>query len=153
MMTIKSTTVNSIIWKDAIEQHLLHSSPSLGQVVMGSIEEIEALRYSPALQISSDETSASYSLSPSTLETIELNPGLKFTVEERNRVNYLLELEQSNVISFNDLEYEVASKVIQEMFDKAFSNTTMDYELIFWGYTFAIKKITWFAQVLNKHLS
>ena len=33
------------------------------------------------------------------------------------------------------------------MFDKAFSNNTMDYELIFWGYTFAIKKITWFAQV------
>ena len=32
-------------------------------------------------------------------------------MEERNRVNYLLELEQSNVISFNDLEYEVASKV------------------------------------------
>ena len=87
-------------------------------------------------------------------------------MEERNRVNYLLELEQSNVISFNDLEYEVASKVefkkhklqnqnnpsqvIQEMFDKAFSNNTMDYELIFWGYTFAIKKITWFAQVLEK---
>ena len=36
------------------------------------------------------------------------------------------------------------------MFDKAFSNNTMDYELIFWGYTFAIKKITWFAQVLDK---
>lgn len=35
------------------------------------------------------------------------------------------------------------------MFDKAFSNNTMDYELIFWGYTFAIKKITWFAQVLS----
>ena len=33
------------------------------------------------------------------------------------------------------------------MFDKAFSSSTMDYELIFWGYTFAIKKITWFAQV------
>ena len=33
------------------------------------------------------------------------------------------------------------------MFDKAFSFLTMDYELIFWGYTFAIKKITWFAQV------
>ena len=24
------------------------------------------------------------------------------------------------------------------MFDKAFSNNTMDYELIFWGYTFSI---------------
>ena len=60
---------------------------------------------------------------------------------------YLLELDQSKVISFNDLEYEVASKVIQEMFEKAFSNTTMDYELIFWGYTFAVKKITCFAQV------
>ena len=33
------------------------------------------------------------------------------------------------------------------MYDKAFSFHTMDYELIFWGYTFAIKKITWFAQV------
>ena len=43
-------------------------------------------------------------------------------------------------------------QVIQEMFDKAFSNTTMDYELIFWGYTFAIKKITWFAQVDNFQL-
>ena len=33
------------------------------------------------------------------------------------------------------------------MFDKAYTSATMDYELIFWGYTFAIKKITWFAQV------
>ena len=49
--------------------------------------------------------------SPSPLESIELNPGLKFTVEERRRVNYLLELDRSNVISFNDLEYGVASKV------------------------------------------
>ena len=81
------------------------------------------------------------------LETIELNPHLKFSQEERSRVKYLLELDQSKVISFNDLEYEVASKVIQEMFEKAFSNTTMDYELIFWGYTFAVKKITCFAQV------
>lgn len=39
-------------------------------------------------------------------------------------------------------------QVIQEMFDKAFTSSTMDYELIFWGYTFAIKKITWFAQVI-----
>ena len=39
MTTIKSTTVNSIILKDAIEQHLLHSSPSL-EVGVGSIEEI-----------------------------------------------------------------------------------------------------------------
>ena len=23
----------------------------------------------------------------------------------------------------------------------------MDYQLVFWGYTFAIKKLTWFAQV------
>ena len=49
--------------------------------------------------------------SVTTLETIELNPHLKFTLEERNRVHHLLQLEQSNVISFNDLEYEVASKV------------------------------------------
>lgn len=82
------------------------------------------------------------------LQTIELNPRLNFSQEERKRVKLLLELDQSNMISFNDLEYEVASKVIQEMFDKAFSNTTMDYELIFWGYTFAVKKITWFAQVI-----
>ena len=121
-----------------------------------------ALRLNETFLSSSDR-------SASPLESIELNPGLKFTVEERRRVNYLLELEQSNVISFNDLEYEVASKVkatsgnmknkiktimfaqvIQEMFDKAFSNNTMDYELIFWGYTFAIKKITWFAQVQDK---
>ena len=60
-------------------------------------------------EISASPSDSSTSLSP--LETIELNPGLKFTVEERRRVNYLLELEQSNVISFNDLEYEVASKV------------------------------------------
>ena len=33
------------------------------------------------------------------------------------------------------------------MFDKAYTSATMDYEIIFWGYTFAIKKITWFAQV------
>ena len=38
------------------------------------------------------------------------------------------------------------------MFDKAFSSSTMDYELIFWGYTFAIKKITWFAQVSEKEI-
>ena len=32
-------------------------------------------------------------------------------MEERRRVERLLELEQSNVISFNDLEYDVAAKV------------------------------------------
>ena len=36
------------------------------------------------------------------------------------------------------------------MFDKAYTSATMDYELIFWGYTFAIKKITWFAQVRSE---
>ena len=109
---------------------------------------------------------------------IPVNPHLHFTTEERNRVEHLLELEKFNIISFNELEYDVAAKVrllfiiihftpltmnillnifkslmleclqvIQEMFDKAFSSSTMDYELIFWGYTVAIKKITWFAQV------
>ena len=67
--------------------------------------------------------------------------------EETDIIDRLWELEQSNVISFNDMEYDVAEKVIQEMFDKAYTSATMDYELIFWGYTFAIKKITWFAQV------
>ena len=42
---------------------------------------------------------------------IPLSPQLKFTQEERNRVDKLLELEQSHVVSFNDLEYDVASKV------------------------------------------
>ena len=44
-------------------------------------------------------------------------------------------------------------QVIQEMFDKAFTSSTMDYELIFWGYTFAIKKITWFAQVIYIYIT
>ena len=57
------------------------------------------------------EICGSTSPSVSPLETIELNPQVKFTEEERRRVSYLLELEKSNVISFNDLEYEVASKV------------------------------------------
>ena len=33
------------------------------------------------------------------------------------------------------------------MYEKAVSFETMDYQLVFWGYTFAIKKLTWFAQV------
>ena len=44
MMTIKSTTVNSIILKDAIEQDLLQGSPYPGQVVVASIDNIQALR-------------------------------------------------------------------------------------------------------------
>ena len=32
------------------------------------------------------------------------------------------------------------------MYEKAVSFETMDYQLVFWGYTFAIKKLTWFAQ-------
>ena len=34
------------------------------------------------------------------------------------------------------------------MYEKAVSFGTMDYQLVFWGYTFAIKKLTWFAQVI-----
>ena len=44
MMTIKSTTVNSIILKDAIEQQLLQGSPYPSQVVVASIDNIQALR-------------------------------------------------------------------------------------------------------------
>ena len=43
---------------------------------------------------------------------IPLNPGLKFTTEERQRVDHLLKLDQSIVISFNDLEHDVALKVL-----------------------------------------
>ena len=43
MMTIKSTTVNSIILKDSIEQQLLVTAPSL-EVVVGSIDDIQGLR-------------------------------------------------------------------------------------------------------------
>ena len=41
------------------------------------------------------------------------------------------------------------------MYEKAVSFETMDYQLVFWGYTFAIKKLTWFAQVRidNKKIS
>ena len=40
------------------------------------------------------------------------------------------------------------------MYEKAVSFETMDYQLVFWGYTFAIKKLTWFAQVGEpKHLA
>ena len=40
------------------------------------------------------------------------------------------------------------------MYEKAVSFETMDYQLVFWGYTFAIKKLTWFAQVGKpKHLA
>lgn len=117
MMTIKSTRVNSIILKDAMDQDLLHNPSSMGQVVVASIDNIQALRWRPTLNstLNSDlrltRTCQSSSHSVSPLETIELNPQVKFTEEERRRVNYLLELEQSNVISFNDLEYEVAYKV------------------------------------------
>ena len=38
-------------------------------------------------------------------------------------------------------------QVLNEMYEKAVSFETMDYQLVFWGYTFAIKKLTWFAQV------
>ena len=47
----------------------------------------------------------------SVLISIPISPPMKFTLEERKRVERLVELEQSNVISFNDLEYDVASKV------------------------------------------
>ena len=43
MMTIKSTTVNSIILKDSIEQQLLVTAPTL-EVVVGSIDDIQGLR-------------------------------------------------------------------------------------------------------------
>ena len=36
------------------------------------------------------------------------------------------------------------------MYDRAFSCQPMDYQLIFWGYTFAIKKLTWFAQAIQE---
>ena len=42
---------------------------------------------------------------------IPVNPHLHFTTEERNRVEHLLELEKFNIISFNELEYDVAAKV------------------------------------------
>ena len=38
-------------------------------------------------------------------------------------------------------------QVLNDMYEKAVSFETMDYQLVFWGYTFAIKKLTWFAQV------
>ena len=44
MMTIKSTTVNSIILKDSIEQQLLVTAPSL-EVKVDSIYDIQSLRY------------------------------------------------------------------------------------------------------------
>ena len=37
------------------------------------------------------------------------------------------------------------------MYEKAVSFETMDYQLVFWGYTFAIKKLTWFAQVNSRN--
>jgi len=83
-------------------------------------------------------------------KAIPSSPQLSFSKEETAIIDRLWELEQSNVISFNDMEYDVAAKVIQEMFDKAYTSATMDYELIFWGYTFAIKKITWFAQAIDE---
>ena len=42
---------------------------------------------------------------------IEVHPHLKFSVEERDRVEHLLAMEKSNIISFNELEYDVAAKV------------------------------------------
>ena len=52
LMTIKSTTVNSIILKDAIEEQLLQPrAPLLDQVVVGSIDNIQALRWRPTLEL------------------------------------------------------------------------------------------------------
>ena len=45
------------------------------------------------------------------IQRIPLIPGLKFTTEESKRVDHLLELNQSIVIRFNDLEHDVAVKV------------------------------------------
>ena len=36
------------------------------------------------------------------------------------------------------------------MFEKAVCYQPMDYQVVFWGYTFAIKKLTWFAQVVGR---
>ena len=94
--------------------------------------------------------------------SLPFSPGVAFTEEERKRVQQLVGLDQTILISFNDLEEEVAVKVVignlfahyliltqvlNEMYEKAVSFETMDYQLVFWGYTFAIKKLTWFAQV------
>ena len=52
LMTIKSTTVNSIILKDAIEEQLLAPrAPVLDHVVVGSIDNIQALRWRPTLEL------------------------------------------------------------------------------------------------------
>ena len=103
--------------------------------------------------------------------SLPFSPGVAFTEEERKRVQQLVGLDQTILISFNDLEEEVAVKVVtghlfgdvhdqdplstqvlNEMYEKAVSFETMDYQLVFWGYTFAIKKLTWFAQVGNQNI-
>ena len=42
---------------------------------------------------------------------IPVHPHLKFSAEEKDRVEHLLSLEKSNIISFNEMEYDVAAKV------------------------------------------
>ena len=42
---------------------------------------------------------------------IPVQPHLQFSIEERERVEQLLTLEKSNIISFNEMEYDVAAKV------------------------------------------
>ena len=44
--------------------------------------------------------------------SLSVGPGITFTEEERKRVQHLVGLDQTILISFNDLEEEVAVKVI-----------------------------------------
>ena len=53
----------------------------------------------------------SYSGVEARIQAIHPNPKIRFTLEEKERVDHLLKLDQSIVISFNDLEHDVAVKV------------------------------------------
>ena len=159
----------NVVLKNTIDEEIGNHHPNVQFHEASSTSRTSCIVANPnmvadeALEEAFPVTEFVFNSSYEDIVNIPVHPHLKFSVEERDRVEHLLTLEKSNIISFNEMEYDVAAKVrvviksffklskyfkvIKEMFDKAFSSSTMDYELIFWGYTFAIKKITWFAQV------
>ena len=114
-----NATTFKMILKSAIDTEI----SNVGMTVVGgtnktfvsSIDEITTLNEPSSTTRSSCIVMNPNKIPQETENNVPLSnpfsPPMKFTVEERQQVERLVELEQSNVISFNDLEYDVASKV------------------------------------------
>lgn len=132
--TFGSPEFNSLLLKDTISEQILANQVTKPPSIIESIENIEALQTTvqtnnvckmigsnsnvvaqsnQSCKQGESEKSDSFPIEIAcSIGRIPLNPGLKFTTEERQRVDHLLKLDQSIVISFDDLEHDVAVKVL-----------------------------------------